>query len=122
MDDTNQAAAREPTSQENASREEIPLACDVGAIDSSTRTTHLTRAGHLLRDVALECQETADGYLFRFRADDYSQVVEFIGNERLCCPFLHFVLEIPPSKGTLWLHIHGNEQARALLRAELNLP
>ena len=101
---------------------EIPLACDLGAIDAESRTDHLARAGHLLRDVALERRETADGYVFRFAAEDYGRVVEFVGNERLCCPFLHFVLEVPPAQGALWLEIRGDAQTRAFLQAELNLP
>jgi hypothetical protein len=110
------------TPQSGIVREEIPLACDLGAIDAESRTDHLARAGHLLRDVALERRETADGYLFRFAAEDYTRVVEFVGDERLCCPFLHFVLEVPPAQGALWLQIRGDAQARAFLRAELNLP
>lgn len=122
MEHANPLQPPEQQSQTDGLQPRIPLACDLGAIGVAHRTDHLARAGHLLRDVALERRETADGYLFRFAAEDYARVVEFVGNERLCCPFLHFVLEVPPAQGALWLHIKGDAQTRVFLQAELNLP
>lgn len=122
MEHTDPPQARTQPLQADGIHVEIPLACDLRAIDAERRTDHLARAGHLLRDVALERRETGDGYLFRFRAEEYERVVAFVGNERLCCPFLHFVLEVAPAQGALWLQIRGDAQARAFLRAELNLP
>lgn len=101
--------------------EEIPLVCDIGAIDAGNRANHLSLASHLLGEKALERRETVDGYIFTFRAEDYARVVEFVANERLCCSFLHFNLDIPPGKGKLTLLIRGEEGARAVLFAELNL-
>ena len=122
MKHTNRSTARETTTREDTCRDEMPLACDLGAIEPRSRAGHQARAGHLLRDAALERRETPDGYYFRFHADDFERVVEFIANERLCCPFLRFVLEVHPAKSLLSLQVNGNEQAKAILRAELNLP
>lgn len=101
--------------------EELPLVCDIGAIDAGNRANHISLARDLLSERALERRETVDGYEFSFRAEDYARVVEFVANERLCCSFLHFTLDVPPAKGELILHIRAEEGARAVLLAELNL-
>lgn len=122
MEHTGSTQPGEQPPQADAPHTNVPLACDLGAIADGSRAEHLARAGHLLRDMALERRESADGHLFRFDAQEYARVVEFVGNERLCCPFLHFVLEVPPAQRPLWLEIRGDAQARAFLQAELNLP
>jgi hypothetical protein len=100
---------------------EIPLACNLDALDSESRSTHLANAGRLLSDVAQERRETADSLSFRFTAEDYPRIAEFIANERLCCPFFRFVLDVSPAQGEIWLHISGQEGAAAFLQAELSL-
>jgi hypothetical protein len=94
----------------------IPIACDPTAIDAEYREAHLEAAGHLLRDGALEVQELHDGYAFRYAAEQYAQVTEFIANERLCCPFFTFNLEVTPAQGPLWLRITGSEEIKAFLQ------
>ena len=100
---------------------EIPLACNLSAIDAECRSQHITSARYLLSNVAQERQELPEGFTFRFMAEDYLLVVEFIANERLCCPFFRFVLEISPAQGPIWLHITGGEAVKAFLQAELSL-
>ena len=58
-----------------------------------------------------------DGYALRFAADDYAAITQFIDNERRCCPFLRFVLEVPPGGDPIRLEITGPEGARDVLRA-----
>ncbi len=100
---------------------EIPLACDLSAIDAECRSQHLASAEYLLSNVAQERQESPEGFSFRFVAEDYLLIVEFIANERLCCPFFCFVLEVSPARGPIWLHITGGEAVKAFLQAELSL-
>jgi hypothetical protein len=100
---------------------EIPLACNLGALDASSCSAHISSAVHLLNDVAQERQESTEGFSFRFNAEDYPRVVEFIANERLCCPFFHFTLEVSPAQGPIWLHISGPDGAKSFLQAELSL-
>jgi hypothetical protein len=109
------------TAVTTVSEPEIPLACDLSAIAADDRADHIASAGHLLSDIAQERQETPEGYSFRFTAADYAQIVAFVANERLCCPFFHFVLEVTPGQGPIWLHIKGGNAATDFLRAELNL-
>lgn len=99
---------------------ELPLACNLSAIEASQRDEHLSGAARLLFDVAGERQELSNGYAFRFEAEHYREIVDFIANERLCCPFFHFSLDIAPGHGPIWLHITGNGDVKTFLRAELN--
>lgn len=100
---------------------EIPLACNLNALDAGCRSEHIANAGDLLSGVALERQESVDGLSFRFAAEHFSRVAEFIANERLCCPFFHFSLEVSPAQGPIWLHITGPGGAKAFLKSELSL-
>lgn len=40
-------------------------------------------------------------------------------NERLCCPFFRFGLEIEPNSGPLWLRLTGSEGVKEILRSML---
>ena len=96
---------------------EIPIACDPGAIPVEARAAHLTHATQLLADAVSKRQELQDGYAFHFCADQYAEVVAFIAHERLCCPFFHFSLDVPPVQGPLVLQITGGEGVKAFLQA-----
>src|SRR4051812_18643715 len=91
---------------------DLPIACDLMALEPAVRATHMEAATQLLCRAAAEVAELADGYAFRYRADQYEQVAQFIANERRCCPFFTFVLEVTPAQGPLWLRITGNEAVK----------
>jgi hypothetical protein len=99
----------------------LPIACDLAAIDADVRSTHLSAAEQLLRYDAAEVRELADGYAFRYTAEQYSQVTAFIANERLCCPFFTFTLEVAPGQGPLWLQISGSEEIKGFLQSSLGV-
>ena len=98
---------------------DTPIACDLTALDAEVRTSHLSVAEHLLRDGAAEVRELPNGYAFRYAAAQYADVAQFIANERLCCPFFTFVLEVTPAHGPLWLRITGDERVKEFLAREL---
>jgi hypothetical protein len=95
------------------------LACDLSAIAPEQRAAHQALASELFRQAAEETAELADGYAFRFAAERYADVTAFIANERLCCPFFLFTLEVAAERGPLWLRITGREGAKAIFRGEL---
>jgi hypothetical protein len=97
----------------------IPIACDLTAIKIEVRSTHVESARQLLNRGAQEVQELPDGFAFRYAADQYAQVTQFIANERLCCPFFSFVLEVMPANGPIWLRITGAEGVKDFLQSEL---
>jgi hypothetical protein len=47
------------------------------------------------------------------------KAAEFIANERLCCPFFGFAVEVGPEGGALWLRLTGREGIKPFIQAEL---
>lgn len=47
------------------------------------------------------------------------KVAEFIANERLCCPFFGFTVEVEPQGGVLWLHLTGRDGVKSFIQAEV---
>ena len=95
---------------------DLPIACDLTAIDAEVRSMHVESAKQLLHEGAQEVQELPDGFAFRYPAEQYGQVTQFIANERLCCPFFSFVLEVTPANGPIWLRITGREGVKDFLQ------
>jgi hypothetical protein len=92
------------------------------AIPAEARGPHHRLIRRLMTQAVQEIRELPDGLSFRFRADEYDAVTEFVGRERLCCPFLTFTLDVAPNRGPVWLRLTGPEGVKAFLRAELHLP
>jgi hypothetical protein len=99
----------------------IPFACDMTAIPADLRATHQRLIRRLMSDAVEEVKELPDGFAFRFPSDEYDALTEFVGRERLCCPFLTFTLEVAPDHRPLLLRITGSEGAKDFIRSELRL-
>ena len=93
------------------------LACDLTAIPASAREEHVLTAPQLFR-LAQEVQELPDGFAIRFLHSPgrFMQMATFVENERLCCPFFNFELDVEPNNGPLWLRLTGQEGVKELLR------
>jgi hypothetical protein len=93
------------------------LACDLTAIPASVREEHVLTAPQLFR-LAQEVQELPDGFAIRFlqAPGRFMQMATFVENERLCCPFFNFALDVEPNNGSLWLRLTGQEGVKELLR------
>ena len=98
------------------------LACVPGAIPPAERAAHFDLAGRLFGGAVRERRDLPDGYAFRFDAESLEQVARFVANERRCCPFLSFTVEVAPGAGPVWLHLTGPAGTRQLLDAELGAP
>jgi hypothetical protein len=98
-----------------------PLACVPGAIPAADRPAHFALIRHLFGEVAEGREALADGYAFRFPPAALESLARFVANERKCCPFLTFVLEVSPAEGPLRLRLTGPEGTPAFLEAELPL-
>jgi hypothetical protein len=99
---------------------EVPLACNLSAIPAEALEAHKATAAQLFLAVE-ESRELPDGYAFRLpgQAALWLKAVEFIQNERLCCPFFTFGLEFEPAGGPVWLKLTGSEAVKAFIRAEV---
>ena len=108
-------AARRPTP-------DLPLACVADAIPAVERPAHFALLARLFGEAVRERREVPGGYAFRFDADAFGDVARFVVNERRCCPFLTFVIELSPEAGPLWLRLTGPGGTREFLDAELPPP
>ena len=95
----------------------IPLACVPGAIPQSERAAHfelLARIGARSHDR----RELPDGYAYRFDSEDFDDLARWIRNERRCCPFLHFAVELEPDGGPIQVRLTGAAGTREFLDME----
>jgi len=99
-----------------------PFACDMTAIPVEERSAHLSLMQRLMTEAVEDVSELPDGLAFRFPADEFEAVTEFVMHERLCCPFLRLTLDVAPDRGPLWLRLTGAEGVKDFIRAELRLP
>ena len=97
------------------------VACAPMAIPADERSSHFALGRVLLSERALSKQLLDDGYVFTFANKDFRDLARFIGNERLCCPFMTFTLEIPHSDGPLSLRMTGPVGTREVIDAELGI-
>ncbi len=98
------------------------FACDISAIPASQRGAHHALTRRLVTQAAREIRELADGIAFCFPAEEYAAVSRFVAQERLCCPFLSFTIDVAPERGPVWLRLTGPEGVKDFIRAELQLP
>jgi hypothetical protein len=98
-----------------------PFACDMTAIPAEQRIAHHALIRRLMTEVVEEIIDLEDGLAFRFPEHEFDAVTEFVGRERLCCPFLTFTLEVAADRGPLHLRLTGAEDVKAFIRAELDL-
>ena len=102
-------------------RKESPIACDMSAIEPDRREQHVATGKGVFRAVT-EIRERPDGYAFRLpdEPDVLVKTVEFISLEKLCCPFLSFVIEVEAEGGAVWLRLAGREGVKAFIREEVS--
>jgi hypothetical protein len=74
---------------------EIPLACNMAVFTREQREDHI-RATSQLVEAIRNIREIENGYEFVFPTESnyITGIAEFIANERLCCPFLAFGLNV----------------------------
>ena len=95
------------------------LACDLSAIEPRQREAHQALAERLFTETVEAREEIAAGYAFRFPAERYADVAAFIANERRCCPFFTFTLEVTADQGPIWLRITGGDGVKAIIQSML---
>jgi hypothetical protein len=92
------------------------------AIPAEQRSAHHALIRRLMTEVVEEVRELPDGLSFQFPAREYDAVAEFMGRERLCCPFLTFAIELAPKQGSITLRLTGADGVVPFIRAELDVP
>ena len=100
--------------------EESPFACDMTAVAPEQRGAHIATIEKLFRAVQ-RSRELPDGYSFELpnESDVLLLAAEFIINERSCCPFFDFALEIEREGGPMWLSLKGRDGVKPFIMAEV---
>jgi hypothetical protein len=97
-----------------------PLACTLSALAPAERVLHLAAIAEVFGAVE-EIRGLPDGYAFRLPGESawVRKVADFITQERLCCPFFGFGIELEPEGGALWLRLTGREGIKPFILAEI---
>lgn len=98
------------------------LACNAQAIPSQMRPAHAAHIQHLIASVQ-EVQALPTGYALRLsnETEIVQTIMAFLTYERLCCPFFHFLLDIQPEQGPIWLQVTGAIDLKPFVQSEFGL-
>ena len=99
-----------------------PIACNLSAMSSEQRARYQDLR-RWLRGAARRMEDLPAGYALGFDAggETLGMLAEFIGLERLCCPFFDLGIELRAGDERAWLKLTGPESAKAVLRSELGV-
>ena len=96
-----------------------PLVCNMDVFTPAQSAAHIQIMTELVQAVQ-RVQEVENGYEFTFpnETDFISRIAGFISNERLCCPFLKFTLNVGSNIEPVSLSLKGPIGTPEFLRAE----
>jgi hypothetical protein len=103
-----------------ATAKDSPFVCDRLALTLEIRKRHFEVLGPALRAVKLAVRELPDGYEFKFPSDakTLAMLEEWIGQERLCCPFFDIDLRLEREGGPAWMRLTGRPGTKDFIRAD----
>lgn len=93
--------------------------CDMTAPSPEERAAHQEHITQLFSGLVRETCELADGFAYRFDGEHYPLLATFIRDERKCCPFLSFRLEVASEHGPIWLQLTAPGEVKPFLVEEL---
>src|SRR5436309_1470907 len=101
---------------------ESPIACVLDRFSPAERA-RWQQLGKNWRASVLEIRELPDGYALRIPSDATSVLAaaEWMTLDRLCCPFLTFVLEIAGEGGPVWLRLTGRSGVKEFMKQAASL-
>jgi len=98
----------------------VVFVCDMTTIPVAERAAHHAMTRHVIA-AATAIRELSDGFVFELSVGEYDAVARFVAKERLCCPFLTFVITARADQPRVELRIAGPSGAKEFIRAELRL-
>jgi hypothetical protein len=109
-----------PANQPQATKEPV-FACRLGALTPQERA-HQKELTARLERATTRVTEDPEGYTFHYAASvPPSAVMAWVENERKCCPFLRFTLDMSEDDGPTRLRDWGVPGTKAFVAAELNV-
>jgi hypothetical protein len=99
---------------------ESPFACNRAALSPQARKRHFDELSPALQARKKSVRELRDGFEFEFPPGTatFQLVSEWVGGERLCCPFFDIDLHVECEGGSLWLRLTGREGVKQFIRAD----
>ena len=93
---------------------EIPLACSLTQEEYNAREDDIQGIFTSFQ----QSRELEDGYAFQFPGEKtwIGKLINFIEEERVCCPFFAFELHFEPGLGPIWLYVRGQEGVKEMLK------
>jgi hypothetical protein len=93
----------------------------MGVFTPTQREAHIQTTNELIQEVQ-SVQEVENGYEFLFpnKTEFISKIAEFIANERLCCPFLEFTLNVGLHGEPISFSLNGPIGTQEFLRTEFD--
>jgi hypothetical protein len=93
----------------------------MGVFTPAQRESHIQTMTELIESVQ-GVQEVENGYelMFPNETELIIKIADFIANERLCCPFLKFNLQVVSNDEPVSLSLTGPIGTQEFLRAEFN--
>lgn len=95
------------------------LFCDLTIFTDEERQQHLNDAEQLLAQV-IAVESSAMGYALRFSDTPQiiQQIAQFISEDRKCCPFIHFSMDVEANGAGIWLHLKGDTAVKQAIKSE----
>jgi hypothetical protein len=99
----------------------VVFACNMKAMTPAQRKRHAEVLSPALQTAKLKSSELPEGYAFDFPSDAkiFQTVAEWVGNERLCCPFFDFDIHVGDDTAPMTLKITGPDGVKQFIKAEL---
>ena len=104
----------------NADAAATVIACDMTVFTDEQRESHLADAVKLFAKVQ-EVVDMPDGFALSLPDENgiLLLLARFIRDERLCCPFIHFGLEVEANRGAIWFKLSGKDGIKPFIAAEM---
>jgi hypothetical protein len=101
-------------------QEENAIFCDLSVFTDEQREQH-TRLAQELFGAVTELREADEGYALRLPDDTgiISKIAAFINDDRHCCAFIHFGMEVEPFGKGIWLTLKGGADVKAAIKEEM---
>ena len=92
-------------------------------LDIETAKQYRTDIVNAILDAIKQVKALDKGFGLRFGTDDRDLILvsDWIYVERLCHPFLRFVMKAEPNRGPLWVDLSGPDGTQAFLKSEYAL-
>jgi hypothetical protein len=102
---------------------ESPFACSLEKSLTKEQREHKKQIAQKMAIARVETKELENGYLFRFRPEaiSFAEVADWVGSERVCCPFFDLAIEAERENGPLSLRITGREGVKAFIQGEFHV-